>query len=777
MKPRAKVILWIGSLFIALLVILCCARVETDISLFLPRSSSPQEQLLINQFRQGPGSKLLIISLQEADSKTLAQISNSLTQRLKSNSAFTTVLNSENVVSAGTEKFVFSNRYLLSKNLRPEMFSPQSLHKILSETLDRITLSRGFIEKRYFDRDPTGEFMSILRSWTEAPLLKKKHGVWFSRDENHAFLVAEIVAEGFNLNQFENAIHIIQDSFNELKGNSSAALNMVGPPAFAVASRESIKRDATQLSIIATCFVIGIIYLFYRSITLVFLCLIPLLCGILISVSVIVLTFGSIHGITLAFGVVIIGVAIDYPLHLFSHLKSNEPPFEAMNRIWPTLRLGVLTTTFGFVSMAFSNFDGLVQLATFTVCGLVTAAFVTRHILPSFIGFSMLTNVSTIITWVPFELLHRGRVFFYILLVGSIVFVGAQRNTLWENDIAQLSPVPDSQLALDRRIREELNLPNVSCWVIMKGESEQSALQLTELVSEKFQALENQGTLNGFDSVTKYLPSIKTQKARINAFPSIDQLKENMRTAVKELPFREKVFDGFFQEVSDAKNSEFLTFERLEGTLLKSRINKLFYHQDAFWFSLISFNGTADIKLITQAISSFPSENVFVLEPRKTSSALVNRYRDRALLFFGLGCLIIVLTLRAALGLWVLVGRVLIPILGAVFTVIAILIIAKIQLSLFHLVSLLLVVGLGIDYALFLNYRLTLTEERSKTHHALLVCNLSTITVFGTLAFSTTPVLNAIGTTVAIGAFLCLIFALIFASKPKNTEQFNMLQY
>ena len=103
--------------------------------------------------------------------------------------------------------------------------------------MGRIALSRGFLEKRYLDRDPSGEFMSILRSWTETPLLNKKHGVWFSADGKHAFLVAEIFAEGFNLNQFENAIHTIDDSFNELKQDISVNLHMVGPPAFAVASR------------------------------------------------------------------------------------------------------------------------------------------------------------------------------------------------------------------------------------------------------------------------------------------------------------------------------------------------------------------------------------------------------------------------------------------------------------------------------------------------------------------------------------------------------------
>ena len=178
-----------------------------------------------------------------------------------------------------------------------------------------------------------------------------------------------------------------------------------------------------------------------------------------------------------------------------------------------------------------------------------------------------------------------------------------------------------------------------------------------------------------------------------------------------------------------------------------------------------------DKKLVTGAVKSFPAENVFILEPRNTSNTLINRYRDRALLYFAWGALIITITLRIVLGQWGSTGRVLMPIVGSVLTVVAILVAAKVRLSLFHLVSLLLVIGLGIDYALFLNRELKLKEERFDTHHALIVCNLSTISVFGTLAFSTTPILRAIGTTVAIGAFFCLLYSFIFASQPKIIDK------
>ena len=767
MKPRIKIIIWIGILIIAALVIIFRGRVEMDISLFLPQSSSPQEQFLINQFRQGPGAKLLIMSLQGSDSESLAQLSNSLIKVLKNDKAFVKALNSDSAISPQTEKFLFSNRYLLSPTISPERFSPDSLHDLLSGALGRMTLSQGFMEKRYFARDPTGEFLSTLRSWTEMPMLNKKHGVWFSEDGKHAFLIAEIFAEGFNLDHFEKAVHVVKDSFNELRPNSSVTLNMVGPPVFAVASRDSVRRDATMLSIIATCFVIGIIYLFYRSLRLVLICAVPLLCALLVSVSAIVLIFGSIHGITLAFGIVIIGVAIDYPIHLFSHIRVDEHPSEAMDRIWPTLRLGVLTTALGYVAMIFSNFGGLVQLAAFTVCGLVTSAWVTHYVLPHILGFSLHSTLPRGATAIPLEILSKGKILFFVLLAGAMMFLFSQRNELWENDIAQLSPVPASQLALDRQLREDLKLPNVSYWVVVKGDTEQSVLKWTESVAEKLQVLKSQGAISGFDAATSYLPSIEKQTQRLKALPSTEQLKENLRIAQKGLPFQENAFNKFIEEVSKAKNSEFLTYDRLQGTLLEARIKKLFYNQGDYWFSLISFKASVDKKLVTGAVRSFPSENVFILEPRQTSNNLINRYRDRALLYFGWGALIIIITLRMVLGQWVSTGRVLMPILGSVITVVAILVAAEIKLSLFHLVSLLLVIGLGIDYALFLNRELKLKEERFDTHHALIVCNLSTVSVFGTLAFSTTPILRAIGTTVAIGAFFVFCTHLFLRHSPK----------
>ena len=125
-----------------------------DVSLFLPQSSSPQEQFLVNQFRQGPGAKLLIISLQGADSETLAQLSNSLIKILKNDKAFVKALNSEGTINPQTEKFLFSNRYLLSPTLSPERFSPGSLHELLSGALRPDDSITGIYGKALFREGP-----------------------------------------------------------------------------------------------------------------------------------------------------------------------------------------------------------------------------------------------------------------------------------------------------------------------------------------------------------------------------------------------------------------------------------------------------------------------------------------------------------------------------------------------------------------------------------------------------------------------------------------------
>ena len=106
--------------------------------------------------------------------------------------------------------------------------------------------------------------------------------------------------------------------------------------------------------------------------------------------------------------------------------------------------------------------------------------------------------------------------------------------------------------------------------------------------------------------------------------------------------------------------------------------------------------------------------------------------------------------------------------MGSLLVVAAVVNLAGESLSLFHIATFLLVIGLGLDYALFFNRPEGSEEERSSTLYGLLVCSMTTILVFGVLASSDIPVLHAIGMTAAVGSFCCLLFAGIMAKKVRH---------
>jgi predicted exporter len=74
----------------------------------------------------------------------------------------------------------------------------------------------------------------------------------------------------------------------------------------------------------------------------------------------------------------------------------------------------------------------------------------------------------------------------------------------------------------------------------------------------------------------------------------------------------------------------------------------------------------------------------------------------------------------------------------------------------------LLVVAVGSNYSLFFDRQATSIEDRERTLVSLVFANIATVIGFGLLAFSSVPVLHAIGSTVGLGAVLSLAFSAAF---------------
>ena len=155
--------------------------------------------------------------------------------------------------------------------------------------------------------------------------------------------------------------------------------------------------------------------------------LLPLTSAILAGIVAVNLAFGFIHGMTLAFGITLLGVVDDYPIHLFSHLTKESRAPAVMKEIWPTMRLGVVATALGFSALLLSGFPGLSQLGLFAMVGLFTAACVTRWVLPHIVPIAFHTRREGlhVARWI--DALTKARLvvpLIVVLAIGSFVWSG-----------------------------------------------------------------------------------------------------------------------------------------------------------------------------------------------------------------------------------------------------------------------------------------------------------------------------------------------------------------
>jgi hypothetical protein len=179
--------------------------------------------------------------------------------------------------------------------------------------------------------------------------------VWFSADGNRAVLLAQTLAAASDIDAQKSDLELCPCRLRPGAAGSEARLLATGPGVFSVASRERIRADALRLSLLATALISAMLLALYRSLRVLGLGLLPVASGALAGVAAVSLAFGAVHGITLAFGVTLIGEAVDYAIYFFTQSAPGASPSTTFERLWPTLRLGMLTSIFGFSAMLFSR--------------------------------------------------------------------------------------------------------------------------------------------------------------------------------------------------------------------------------------------------------------------------------------------------------------------------------------------------------------------------------------------------------------------------------------
>lgn len=578
-------------------------------------------------------------------------------------------------------------------------------------------------------------------------------------------ILLESRAQAFEIEAQQQLQQAIRQRFAELNqaAGNRFQLAMTGVPVFAVAAQQQIQRDVSRITVISSLGVILVFLALFRTLTSLLATLLVLVFAFGAGTLVTQLGFGYVHGLTLALGATLIGVCVDYPIHVMAHWQgAKRPPTAIVRKLWPALILGGATTVVGYLALAATGYPGFQQIAVFAATGIACALLVTRYGLPGWLpgrAPSRPLTLPGLNPWLAFCSRHSQalRLTVAILLASALLLLPGLR---WLDDLEKLAAIDPLLKQQDQAIRGRLGGIEPGRAVLIEGPDLETALQNAEAATWVLRRLKTEGHLKEFFSPYPWLVSRHLQQRNQQQYQSL--LTKNFIDRWHRALKAEGLAVAALGDLSRG-DAQWLDNE----AMLQSEIAELVTGQvqtTAAGTRLAIWLGPHDAAAVQEALDRLPGVRYF--SQRQQLNDLAKRYRRRAVvaLLAGLGVIL--------LGLWLRYRKltkalaVLTPALSGMVFIFAAFALLGQPISFFHLIAALLAIAICVDYGIFF------TERRGgdarATYHAMAASMLTTVTAFATLGLAANPMLKMLAVAVTCGVlagFLLCPVLIPFAAK------------
>lgn len=506
-------------------------------------------------------------------------------------------------------------------------------------------------------------------------------------------------------------------------------LTWIGLSRYADRSAAAAQSEMSLIGGLSLAGILGLVFWAFRSVRILGLGLAILFCGLLWALAGSLWVFGSLHVITLVFGASLTGVAIDYAFHGFTQTRIT--PQGPIRAIAPALLLGMGSSVLAYGALGLAPFAGLRQVALFSALGLSGALVAVFWLVPLGLPQEPSRREPALLAWgqwylARFERLRPGWVALGLLVVMAPGWFLLQAN----DDVALLAPRPPDLVAAERAVAERMPEMHLSAFFLVEAEDpEQLAQRLEQLQSH----------LAG-RSLALFWSSPQAQTK------SLDALRQAWRKGLAQRLAQL----GYGQDFLDTLGER---WEKARPVALGDLPNEGLYvtHQGRYYAPFLPLRRPA--QQVAQQLAQAPG--LYWVDQRAQASELLGRYRRGGAWFlaFAYGAIALLMGLRYGPkgGLAVAAAPVLAAscLLGALGYL-------GVPVNLFHLLGLVLVLGVGIDYSLFFAET---QHNPEKTFMALVLSAGTSLLAFGLLAFSQTGALSALGQSTGFGVLLALAFS------------------
>ncbi|MGL5815712.1 MAG: MMPL family transporter [Aeromonas sp.] len=583
--------------------------------------------------------------------------------------------------------------------------------------------------------------------------MRLEHDWLMSQDETGRqwfLLRAELDLSAFDLARNTELLSHLNEAEQSLKAQfPGVELLRRGTLFYSQHASELAQEDISTIGLGSTVGVLLLMWLAFRSYRALWISLLPIAIGLAWGVLAVLLWFGEVHMFTLVISSSLVGI-IDYGIHFLTERRLHglqESPHQTRARLLPSLSMALFATLVGYGLLWLAPFPGLQQMALCALVGL-TASFITVLCLfPLWLGdlpqreARVLVPMALWLTWWrEWPALRWGVPLLCLTLIGA----GLNRLQV-DDDIARLQPLPIELQAQERQIQRLTGQQGGMTGFLVTAADGETALQRLEAMSHKLAEAKAQGQLTGFVSLAQWLPSLAQQRADHAALT--DLLPEVVaRLNLAGVPVK-----------AEPRSWHPLTPEHWLGSPV-SEGSRLLWHglpdgRVALWLPVSGVTDAAAVAALAEG-----QEGVFWQDPRNQWSELFAHYRVKLTELLLVAIALVGLLLWARFG-WRKGARILMISGFSLGAGLALLAACGQPLTLFGVLAMSLIFGIGIDYSLFFAYSGGDPLRQRSTMFAILLANLTTQLSFGLLALSHTSAIAGFGLVLSGGIFIAFLLS------------------
>jgi uncharacterized protein len=758
-KRRTALFIGTGLVILLSFIYLGKIRLSEDIRSLLPDSNS-DFLLEFNLLQKTPFMHKVIINLKESsspgNSMRLMDIADEFKKGILSSSFIT------GVTSGPLENQELDIIGFIIKSL-PNLITPDDLdgiradlnerhiHDLLTEKYSALFSPEGSMLAEDIRIDPVNLKTVVLKklaSLNVIPEATMKNNHFIDRSGHNLLLVAET-----NVDVTDTAgARKLLDELNKIRQKTvpeDIKMYILSPQSYTVANALAIKKDLYVVLSISSLSLIILFFLFLKNWRACFILLISF-SSFAIALSCVSLVYATVSAITIGFGSVLLGLSDDLSLHVYFALRNKlkKETSLIMSEVSRPVLFGGIIVICSLSLLLFSDLPGQRQLGLFSIAGVVTSLVFTLILLPQLMeASSQKSGVSGNIFLIKGSVKRPvSIILIWIILIALSIWSG--RQIRFDGDLNSLNYKSPELIDTEKHLKETWGDLQGKVMIFSEGNDLDSALRANEKMYQYLLKGPGNGSIT---SIAPILPSTATQKANIAAwkkFWSVNKvkLKELLQKEGSSIGFTDDAFDPFLKSLET--EPELITPVSVSKTGIKGLVDTFILPENHMVRVLTLVPDNDETKAMLKK-NEFPPDNKFV--SRRYIGEVIRNTVGRDFTHFITGAMAVIIILLIPLfkdTKKVLLSMV--PVVSGMVFTFGIMGLSGISFNIFNVISSILIIGLGIDYGIFMVCRCS-EEYEHDTDTAVLLSGLTTLTGFGALAFASHPALFSIGITVLLG--------------------------